>query len=93
VVAAHALGPHPDLARGLLARQIQRPLPAFCPAVGHLEQQGRLADARIAGQKHHRAGHDAAAEDAVELGEARRRAGVRLGADVAPSDGMRVCTQ
>ncbi len=46
VGAARALGPHPDLARGLLARQVQHPPPALGPAVGHLEQQRRLADAR-----------------------------------------------
>ena len=44
--------------------------PASRPAVGDLEQQGRLADARIAGQKCHRAGHDAAAEHAVEFADA-----------------------
>jgi hypothetical protein len=38
--------------------------------MGHLEQQGRLADARITGQQTHRTGHHATAEYAVEFTDA-----------------------
>ena len=47
---------------------------------GGLQQQGGLADARIAAEQHRRAGHQPAAEHPVELGDAgggaRRRGGV-----------------
>ena len=38
--------------------------------MGHLEQQGRLADARITGQQTYRTGHHATAEYAVEFADA-----------------------
>ena len=43
-----------------------------------LEHERRLADARLAAEQDERAGHEAAAEDAVDLADARR----------APSDGL-----
>ena len=51
------------------------------PLLCDVEQQRRLADAGLAGQQHHRAGHDAAAEHAVELGDAGRFGPGRLDAD------------
>ena len=41
-----------------------------------LQDQGRLADARLAGQQHHRAGHQPAAQDPIEPREAGRQARV-----------------
>ncbi len=38
---------------------------------GGLKQQSRFADAGVAGHQQHRAAHEAAAGDAVELGHAR----------------------
>ncbi len=69
VGAAGAFGPQPDLARRLLTGQIQRAPAASRPAVGDLEQQRRLADARVAGEQGHRAGNQPAAEDAVEFAD------------------------
>jgi hypothetical protein len=42
--------------------------------VRDLEEQRALADAGLAADQHHRAGHDAAAQHAVELADARRHA-------------------
>ncbi len=93
---ADPLGPQPHLAGRLLARHVQHgagrlePVGAQC-AVGHVardrEQQGRLAHARLTGEQDHRAGHQAAAEDAVELAHARR-VGAR-GLHVDLGDGAR----
>ncbi len=41
---------------------------------GHLQQQRRFSDAGLAAEQHERAGHDAAAEHAIELRDARRNA-------------------
>ncbi len=71
VAAAGSLGAKPDLASRLLSRQVQRPAPGLGPAVRDLEQQRRLADTGIAREQRHRAGHHAAAQDAVQLGDAR----------------------
>ena len=61
VRASGALGAHPDLTGRLLAGHVQRAAPGLGPPVHHLEQQRRLAHARIAGQQAHRAGHHTAA--------------------------------
>ena len=60
-----AVGSQPDLAGGLLARDIQRAPAGLCPAMGDLEQQRRLTDARITRQQRHRTGHHTAAEHSV----------------------------
>ncbi len=71
VDAAGALGTQPNLRRRLLARDDQRgPGAGGGEAMGDLEQQRGLADAGFAGQQHHRPRHQAAAEYAVELGDA-----------------------
>ncbi len=77
---AGALRPHPHLRCRLLARDVEHPLAASRRLGGHLEQQGGLADAGLAGQQEHRAGNDPATEDAVELGHAAalRRRGLAL---------------
>ena len=47
-----------------------------------MQQQRRLADARLAAEQDERAGHDAAAEHAIELVDAGRQARVLLDLDV-----------
>ena len=64
------LGPHPHLGRRLLAADVEHGLAAAGRAGGDVEQQRGLADARLAGDEDHGAGHEAAAEDAVELADA-----------------------
>jgi hypothetical protein len=49
---------------------------------GSLQQQRGLADPGLAAQQDQRAGHDAAAEDAIELVDARRKPGVLLDFDL-----------
>ena len=51
------------------------------PLLRHVEQQGGLADARLAGEQHHAAGHEAAAEHPVELADAGGDRAGGLGAD------------
>ena len=75
---AHALGAGADLLDGLLAGDVGAGRPAQRRLGADLQQQGRLADPRIAGQQDGRAGHDAAAADPVELvhaGDDARRGG------------------
>ena len=75
VQGADALGPQPHLAGRLLAADDQGRAGvgrAGGPLLGDVEQQGGLADAGLAGEQHHRAGHQAAAEHPVELGHAGR---------------------
>ena len=69
---AGALGPQPHLRRRLLTGDDQRgPTAAGGVAARDLEQQRRLADARLARQQYHRTGHQAAAEHPVELARCR----------------------
>ncbi|MNF81832.1 hypothetical protein D3C84_641220 [compost metagenome] len=63
---AQAAGAHGHLLLGFLARDIERGEARGDIAEG-LQEDGRLADARIAADQHHRAVHQAAAEDAVQL--------------------------
>ena len=49
---------------------------------GRLQQQRGLADARLAAEQHERAGHDAAAEHAIELVDAGRQPRVLFDLDV-----------
>ena len=83
VQRADPLGAQPDLGGRLLAGDVRAP--AAVPrghAVRDVEQQGRLADAGLAGQQHDRAGHQAAAEHPVELGDAGRPGGGRRRVDL-----------
>ena len=72
-------GPQPHLGRRLLAGDVQRAAAGPRPAGRDLEQQGRLADAGLAGQQHHRAGNQPAAEHPVELRDAGQRPVGRVG--------------
>ncbi len=64
------LGPQPDLLLGLLGRHVEHPGAAGRPGGRRLQQQGRLADARLAAEQGDRARHQAPAEHPVELGDA-----------------------
>ena len=73
VEQAEASRPQPDLAGRLLARGIQhagRPARRVAEARRGLEQERRLADPGLAAEQHERSGHEPAAEDPVELGDA-----------------------
>ncbi len=91
VQGADALGAQSHLARGLFATDHQgRPGLARGtggPLLGDVEQEGRLADARLAREQHHRAGHKSTAEDPVELGHSGWTSPRRLGADRRRWDG------
>ena len=62
-----------DLLGGFLARDVQRPMRG-AQSRTRLQQQRRLADARIAAQQDHAARHEAAAEHAIEFLQSRRNA-------------------
>ena len=95
-IQRRASDPEPLAARlhlmlGFLARAVED-RPDVARDVGRrLQQQRRLADARLAAEQHHRSRHDAAAEHAVKFADAgrqpRRRAhldvGIQLGASAA----------
>ena len=72
VQRAGALGAQPHLRRGLLGARVQHAPPAARALRRDLEQQRRLADAGLAAQQDGGAGHDAAAEHAVELADPAR---------------------
>jgi hypothetical protein len=72
---AHAVGAGADLLHRLLAGDVSAGHAPQRRAGGDLEQQGGFAYARVAGQQYGRAGHHAAAADAVELVHARQNAG------------------
>ncbi len=71
-----------DLFGGLFARHVQH-VGGFGQRGQRLQEQRRLADAGIAADQHHGAGHQAAAEHAIEFvqagGLARRFAGLDFG--------------
>jgi hypothetical protein len=71
---AEALGAQPHLRRRLLAREVDGAAAGAGEGGGKLQQQRRLADAGLAADQQRRARHDAAAGDAVELGEPGRDA-------------------
>ena len=71
---AQPLGAQPHLRHRLLARDIDRAMAGAGERGGGLDQQRRLADAGIAADQQRRAAHEAAADDAVELGHAGGRA-------------------
>jgi hypothetical protein len=52
--------PFGDLGQAFLAGHIQAGR-ASCNRTQHLQQESRLADARITADQHHRSGHQAAA--------------------------------
>ncbi len=81
---AHAVGPGADLLDRLLARDVGAGRAALGRRRAGLQQEGRLAHARVAGEQDGRARHQAAAADAVELLEPGRQArrGGRLGLQV-----------
>ncbi len=74
-VLLEAVGPEADLLGGLLAAGIEHPAAARLEPGRRLEQQGGLADARLATDQDHRAGHHPAAQHEVELVEARWTSG------------------
>ena len=91
---ADALGPQPHLRRRFLAGDDQRAAAAGGIAVGHVEQQRRLADAGLAGEQHDRPGYEAAAEHPVEFGDAGRPGAGLVGRELTdrprgPGDGRR----
>ena len=75
VADAEPLAARLHLVLGLLAGRVEH-RPVHAREVGRrLQQQRRLTDARLAAEQHQRAGHDAAAEHAVELVDAACQAG------------------
>jgi hypothetical protein len=89
VDAAGAVGAQPHLARRLLAGDVERPVLEPRGLGGHLEQQGALADARLAREQYGGARHESATEHPVELGDpAAARTGL-LDGDLADRDGSR----
>ena len=73
---AEPLGAHFDLPRRFFAGHVETREPCLAHGGKRLQQQGRFADAGVAADEDHRAGHEAAAEDAVELADARRAPGL-----------------
>ena len=71
---AEALGAQAHLGGGLLAREVDRAAAGVGEGGGDLQQQRRFADAGLAADQQGGARHDAAAGDAVELGQAGRDA-------------------
>ena len=63
-----------DLMLGFFAGRIQHGADRLREVRGGLQQQRRLADARLAAEQHERSGNDAAAEHAIELADAGRDA-------------------
>ena len=72
VADAETIAARLDLMLGLLARGIEHGADVCAKLRGRLQQQRRLADARLAAEQDERAGHDAAAEHAIELADAGR---------------------
>ena len=70
---AEPLGPQPHLRGRLLAGEVDGAAAGVGERGRHLEQQRRLADAGLAADQQRRAGHDAAAGDAVEFRQCRWR--------------------
>ena len=71
---AQALGTQPDLRRGFLAGKIHGAAASIGERGGHLQQQRRFADARLAADQQRRARHQSAAGHPVELGDAGEKA-------------------
>ena len=77
---AQAAGAQPHLLDRFLAGDVEHAAAGARERGGRLQQQRRLADAGIAADQHGRARHQAAAQHAVQLGDAGRAARRRLGA-------------
>src|SRR5690606_11416980 len=73
VPAAEPSRPERDLVERFLARHVARRT-FRREARERLEQQGRLADARVSAEEHDRSRHEPAAENAIELAEPARAA-------------------
>ncbi len=71
---AQALRAKPDLLEALLTGHVEHPSPPPLELDGELQGEGRLPDPRLPGQEQHGAGHQAAAQHPVELGDAGRQA-------------------
>lgn len=67
---AQALGPQAHLPGGLFSRDVERGQAPAREAVEHGEQQGGLADARVAAEQGQGARDEAAAEHPVQLTDA-----------------------
>ena len=80
VVHAQAAGAQAHLLDGFLAGDVEHPPAGAGEAGGGLQQQGGLADAGIAADQHGRGRHQAAAQHAVQFGDAGRAARRRFGA-------------
>ena len=76
---AQAAGAQADLVDGFLAGDVQHAPAGPRQAGGGLQQQGRFADAGIAADQHGRGRDQAAAQHAVQFGDADRRARRRFG--------------
>src|SRR4029079_6614817 len=83
VGAAPPLPAEAHLGHRFLAGDEQRPPAAAADGAERGEEQRGLADARLASEQYERGGHEAAAEDAVELGHARRDPRSLLDANVS----------
>ncbi len=85
VAEPEPLGAEPDLRHGLFARDIDDALALLGERRGALQQQRRLADARIAADQHRRAHDEAAAGHPVEF--ARCPVTTRAAVSVSPDSG------
>ena len=74
VAEAEPFGAQPHLRHRLLAGDVDRAVAGARQRRRGLDQQGRFADAGVAGHQQHRAADEAAAGDAVEFGDAGRQA-------------------
>ena len=80
--AAEPIGPKLDLCDRLLSRDEQATPARSGDVAERCQEQRRLADTRLATDEHERSGHEATAEDAVELGHARVDPGRLLGTHI-----------
>ncbi|MCY1489455.1 hypothetical protein D9M68_231800 [compost metagenome] len=86
---AQATGAHGHLLLGFLAGDVERRKALGDVAQG-LQQDGRLADPRVAADQHHRAVHQTAAEHPVELHRSRGEARHLLDADLGQGFHLRL---
>ena len=84
-----AFGSHPHLRGRFFAGDVQRATVFAGVVRRRLKQQGRFAHARLAGEQHDCARHEAAAECAVEFVDAGCAGAGLVGVDLA--DGFRRC--
>ena len=82
VADAEPLAARLDLMLGFLARAVEHRADRARHVRRRLQQQRRLADARLAAEQHQRSRDDAAAEHAIELVDAGRQPRVLLDLDV-----------